>query len=41
MECKNVIRPIGAYKNAMGSAVLSLDDPTNAKQGGKDVWSFG
>jgi hypothetical protein len=41
MECKNVIRPIGAYKNAVGRAVLSLDNPTNAKQGGKDVWSFG
>ena len=40
MKSKNVIRPIGTDKNTMGSAVLPLDYPTNAKQGSEDLLSF-
>ena len=40
MECKKVIRPIGAGKNAMRSAALPFDYPTNAKQGGEDLLSL-
>jgi len=37
MKCKDVIRPAGAGKHAMGSAVLPFDCPANAEQGSKDM----
>jgi len=40
MECKYVITPTGTGKNAMCTAVLSLDCPTNAKQGSEDLLSL-
>jgi len=41
MKCKNVIRPTGPSKNAVGSARLPFDYPTNAKQGSEDLMGSG
>jgi hypothetical protein len=41
MKCENVIRPIGTSKNAVGSARMPFDYPTNAKQGSEDLMGFG
>jgi hypothetical protein len=41
MKCKNVIRPTGPSKNAVGGAGLPFDYPANAKQGSEDLMGFG
>jgi hypothetical protein len=40
VECKYEIRPTGTGKNTMRCAVLPLDCPADAKQGGEDLLSF-
>ena len=37
MKCKNVIRLAETCKDTMGSAVLTFDCPTGAKQGSEDL----
>jgi hypothetical protein len=32
MECKYILRPTGAGENAVRSAMLPFDDPTNSEQ---------
>jgi hypothetical protein len=40
VEGEYVLRPTGTGKNTMGTAVLPLDCPTNAKQGSEDLLSL-
>ena len=37
MKRENIIRPTGPGKNAMGSARLPLDYPTNTQQGSENL----
>ena len=41
MECEYIIGPTGPRKNTVRGAGLPFDDPTNAKQGSKDLIASG